>query len=123
MNAFPFAPFLVSLESDGFCFTLHDYERISVVLRSRGDWTINRLRFANANREGGLLILGVSFSYEERTKYFASLTKQTLERLHKQLTENPHIYFHYSARFSKDDRYAILNAARQVRPNGEASSD
>ncbi|MCP4106342.1 MAG: leucine-rich repeat domain-containing protein, partial [Desulfobacteraceae bacterium] len=45
MNNFPFTPFLVSLESDGFCFTLHDYERISMVLRSGGDWSINRLRF------------------------------------------------------------------------------
>ena len=62
-----------------------------------------------------------SFSYEERTKYFGSLAQQTLERLHKQLTETPHIYFHYSARFSKDDRQAILQAARQVRPNGTYS--
>lgn len=59
------------------------------------------------------------FSYEERTRYFASLTRQTLERL--TLRESPSIYFHYSARFSRDDREAILSAARSVRPSGTYS--
>lgn len=57
-----------------------------------------------------------AFTYEDRTKYFALLTKRTLERL--DLSEKPSIYFHYSARFSRDDRQAILDAARNVRPQG-----
>jgi predicted HTH transcriptional regulator len=60
-----------------------------------------------------------AFSYEERTLYFALLTKQTLERL--TLSESPNIYFHYSARFSREDREAILQAARSVRPAGTYS--
>ena len=59
------------------------------------------------------------FSYEDRTKYFAELTKQTMERL--TLSDSPTIYFHYSARFSKDDRKVILKAARSVKPNGTYS--
>lgn len=59
------------------------------------------------------------FSYEERTKYFSELTVKTLKRL--TLSETPSIYFHYSARFSIDDRKAILKAARSVRPNGAYS--
>jgi hypothetical protein len=60
-----------------------------------------------------------AFSYEERTQYFASLTKETLERL--TLSESPNVYFHYSARFSREDREAILEAARSVRPRGTYS--
>jgi argonaute-like protein implicated in RNA metabolism and viral defense len=59
------------------------------------------------------------FSYEERTKYFASLVEQTLRRL--SLSDTPSVYFHYSARFSRDDRHAILGAARKVRPSGTYS--
>jgi predicted HTH transcriptional regulator len=57
------------------------------------------------------------FSYDERTQYFSALTEQTLKRL-TTLSETPSIYFHYSAKFSKEDRKAILAAARQVRPEG-----
>lgn len=57
-----------------------------------------------------------AFTYEDRTKYFALLTKQTLERL--ELQDQPSIYFHYSARFSHEDRAAILEAARSIRPRG-----
>jgi predicted HTH transcriptional regulator len=61
-----------------------------------------------------------AFSYDEREKYFALLTESTLSRLSQasSLSERPNIYFHYSARFSKYDRSAILDAARRVRPNG-----
>ncbi len=61
-----------------------------------------------------------TFSYEERTQYFADLTKQTLKKLAQlgKLSENPSIYFHYSARFSRDDRQAMLEAARSIYPNG-----
>ena len=61
-----------------------------------------------------------TFSYEERTQYFADLTKQTLKKLSqlRKLSEDPNIYFHYSARFSRDDRQAMLEAARSIYPNG-----
>jgi predicted HTH transcriptional regulator len=57
-----------------------------------------------------------AFPYEERTKYFAALVKNTLERL--ALPDAPSVYFHYSAKFSKEDRAAILSAARSVRKKG-----
>lgn len=44
MNDFPLAPFLVSLETDGFSFVLRDYERIATVFRCEGTWTKDRLR-------------------------------------------------------------------------------
>lgn len=60
-----------------------------------------------------------SFSYDERTQHFQILIRQTLERL--ALPETPSIYFHFSAKFSRDDRLAILDAARSVRPQGTYS--
>lgn len=57
-----------------------------------------------------------TFAYDERKKYFQMLIKQTLERL--TLSETPSIYFHYSAKFSREDQRAILDAARSVRPHG-----
>lgn len=60
-----------------------------------------------------------TFPYSERVQKFQLLTQQTLERL--SLGETPHIYFHYSAKFSREDRAAILAAARQVRPEGTYS--
>jgi argonaute-like protein implicated in RNA metabolism and viral defense len=76
------------------------------VFNSYGRWG-----FYSANIE--------AFSYEERTTYFRELVKKTLERL--SLSETPSIYFHYSAKFSRDDRLAILEAARSVRPMGTYS--
>jgi len=60
-----------------------------------------------------------SFPYQERAKHFQSLIRETLTRL--SLSETPHIYFHYSAKFSYEDRQAILAAARSVRPQGTYS--
>lgn len=60
-----------------------------------------------------------TFAYEERTSYFAALVRETLERL--DLPDSPSIYFHYSAKFSREDRAAILAAARSVRPRGAYS--
>lgn len=60
-----------------------------------------------------------AFSYEERSKYFALLVSDTLKRL--SLSDNPSIYFHYSAKFSREDRAAIVDAARSVRPRGTYS--
>jgi predicted HTH transcriptional regulator len=57
------------------------------------------------------------FSYDDKKRYFSTLTEQTLKRL-SSLSESPSIYFHYSAKFSKEDRKAILAAARSVRPEG-----
>ena len=59
-----------------------------------------------------------SFTYEDRTKYFAQLTTQTLSRLGTDLRDQPVIYFHYSAKFSREDRLSILRAARNIRPQG-----
>jgi predicted HTH transcriptional regulator len=60
-----------------------------------------------------------AFPYEERVSRFESLVEETLKKL--TLSETPSIYFHYSARFSRDDIAAILRAARRVRPNGTYS--
>ncbi|MDY6898905.1 MAG: Piwi domain-containing protein, partial [Cyanobacteriota bacterium] len=60
-----------------------------------------------------------AFPYSERTKHFQTLITQTLSRL--SLSETPHIYFHYSAKFSREDKAAILKAARSIRPQGTYS--
>ncbi len=60
-----------------------------------------------------------TFSYDDRVKHFQTLIRQTLERL--ALSETPSIYFHYSAKFSREDRLAILEAARSVRLQGTYS--
>lgn len=57
-----------------------------------------------------------AFLFEEKISHFKRLVKRTLERL--SLSETPSICFHHSAKFSRDDREAILEAARQVRPQG-----
>jgi predicted HTH transcriptional regulator len=71
-----------------------------------------RWGFYSANSE--------AFPYEQKTKYFFQLVKTTLERL-SPLSETPSIYFHYSAKFSREDQAAILEAARSVRPKGTYS--
>jgi len=64
-----------------------------------------------------------TFSYDERIIFFDQLTQQTLNRLVSQnsLSDRPNISFHYSAKFSFEERQAILQAARKVRPNGTYS--
>jgi len=57
-----------------------------------------------------------SFEYEERSESFARLVRETLQRL--SLPPTPSIIFHYSSRFSRDDRNAMLKAARSVCPQG-----
>ena len=59
---------------------------------------------------------GDAFPYEERTDHYEALVSRTLERL--SLSARPSICFHYSARFSREDRDAILRGARRVRPDG-----
>ncbi len=56
-------------------------------------------------------------SYDQRSSHYESLVRSTLGRL--QLPDTPTICFHYSAKFSREDREAILRGARSVRPNGK----
>jgi len=60
-----------------------------------------------------------TFSYDEKIKHFSYLIEETLRRL--SLSETPSIYFHYSKKFSYEERKAILKAARRVRPQGKYS--
>ncbi|PSB26636.1 RNA-binding domain-containing protein [Stenomitos frigidus] len=60
-----------------------------------------------------------TFPYSEKIRSFSLLIEQTLTRL--PLSETPSIYFHYSAKFSREDRAAILEAARRIRPQGKYS--
>lgn len=43
MNDFPLAPFLISLASDGIPIAPDDYERLALVLRTRGRWNRQQL--------------------------------------------------------------------------------
>jgi hypothetical protein len=61
---------------------------------------------------------GEAFDYEERHLWYERIVRDTLLALDNRLSETPRICFHYSAKFSRDDRAAILRAARSVRPNG-----
>ena len=54
-----------------------------------------------------------TFDYDQRTARMSDLVGHTLKRMDKQLSETPNVYFHYSARFSREDRAAILSAASQ----------
>jgi predicted HTH transcriptional regulator len=76
------------------------------VFNSYGRW-----RFYSANTE--------TFPFDKRAEYFGTLVQTTLEKL--SLSETPSIYFHYSAKFSREDRNAIISAARRVRPRGTYS--
>jgi argonaute-like protein implicated in RNA metabolism and viral defense len=91
--------------------------------QSRKDDRRKLIGFANVfNRYGKWIFYSSStdaFDYDDRANHFASLTQQTLAKL--QLPDSPSIHFHYSARFGKDDRNAVLKAAREVRFNGSYS--
>lgn len=56
------------------------------------------------------------FDYEQKTENYERLVRKTLLKLH--LSEQPTICFHYTAKFSREDKDAILRAAKSVRPNG-----
>ena len=58
-----------------------------------------------------------AFPYEDRAVHYEELVRRTLSRL--SLPDAPSIYFHYSAKFSREDREAILRGARSVRPSGK----
>jgi argonaute-like protein implicated in RNA metabolism and viral defense len=90
----------------------------------RGDPETRLMGYANVfNRYGRWLFYSgnvQTFAYSERTRQLAELIEATLRRV-EDLSETPHIYFHYSARFSREDRDALIAAARRVRPNGTYS--
>jgi predicted HTH transcriptional regulator len=56
-------------------------------------------------------------AYEKRAQHYEGLVNNTLSKLN--LSQEPTVCFHYSAKFSREDRDAILRGARQVRPNGK----
>ncbi len=54
--------------------------------------------------------------YNDREKHYEHLVAETMKKLN--LGQSPTIYFHYSAKFSRSDRDAILRGARTIRPHG-----
>ncbi len=90
----------------------------------RGDANTRLMGYANVfNRYGRWLFYSGNmhaFDYDDRTPRLAELVEDTLRRV-ENLSETPHVYFHYSARFSREDREALVAAARRVRPNGTYS--
>ncbi len=58
------------------------------------------------------------FKSEERSVHLAQLAGKTLSKLRNKLSDTPHISFHYSAKLSRTDRDSILNAARDMIPEG-----
>jgi predicted HTH transcriptional regulator len=87
----------------------------------RGDPDERLMGYANVfNRYGRWLFYSgnvTTFPFSERRLRLAELVEDTLRRVDA-LSETAHIYFHYSARFSRDDRDALTVAARKVRPHG-----
>lgn len=57
-----------------------------------------------------------TFSFEQRAQFLAQLVRETLEKL--RLSDTPSIHFHYSKRFSREERETILASARTVKPGG-----
>lgn len=90
----------------------------------RGDAGSRLMGYANVfNRYGRWLFYSgnaQTFSFAERSRRLSDLVEGTLKRL-EDLSDTPHIYFHYSARFSREDREALVEAARRIRPNGTYS--
>jgi predicted HTH transcriptional regulator len=60
-----------------------------------------------------------TFPFEKKAEYFSKLVRATLEKL--SLSDSPSVYFHYSAKFKREDRDAIIESAREVRPGGTYS--
>ena len=56
-------------------------------------------------------------AYADRTRHYETLVADTLQKL--TLSEEPTVCFHYSAKFSREDRDAVLRGARRVRPKGK----
>jgi predicted HTH transcriptional regulator len=75
--------------------------------------------FNNYGRWGFYSANTDTFPFEKKAEYFSKLVQATLEKL--TLSDTPSIYFHYSAKFSREDRDAIIESARKVRPLGTYS--
>ena len=58
------------------------------------------------------------FDYEEKTERFARLVADTLTQLANRLSPTPRIILHHSEKLSREDRDAVLAAARTVCPDG-----
>jgi predicted HTH transcriptional regulator len=58
-----------------------------------------------------------AFPYSERAAHYEQLIERTLSKL--KLSETPSIYFHFSSKFSRDDKDAIVRGARRIRPKGK----
>jgi argonaute-like protein implicated in RNA metabolism and viral defense len=58
------------------------------------------------------------FNFEERPQHLGRLVEETLTKLRNQLSPTPRIIFHYSAKLASEDWNSILQAARNVRPQG-----
>ena len=104
-DALPDADFFV-----GFSYTQHPDRKIDRLMAFANVFNdYGRWQFYQGNAK--------TFRYDERRKYYKELVQATMKRL--DLKETPSIHFHYSAKFSKEDRQAILEAAQSVRPNGK----
>jgi hypothetical protein len=57
-----------------------------------------------------------AFSFADRHHHLRELVCATLNKL--TLPDSPHIHFHHTKRFSQEDRTALLDAARSIRPHG-----
>lgn len=60
------------------------------------------------------------FSFEKKKEYFAKLIPETLKEI-GHLPKNSKIHIHTASRFSREDRQAILAAAKSVLPNVQFS--
>ena len=58
------------------------------------------------------------FDFEDRNVRLARLVEETLINLESRLSPTPRVVFQYSAKLSRIDRGAILQAARKIRPEG-----
>ena len=88
---------------------------------SQRDTSARLMGFANVfNQYGRWLFYSggtEAVRYAERAQHYEKLVGNTLNRL--TLSEEPTVCFHYSARFSREDRAAVLRGARSVRPRGK----
>ena len=75
--------------------------------------------FNNYGRWGFYSANTETFPFEKKAEYFSELVRATLDKL--PLSDSPSVYFHYSAKFRKEDRDAIISSARKVRPSGTYS--
>ncbi len=62
-----------------------------------------------------------AFSYDERDKYFYELVVDTMKALENEISESPAVHIHYSAKFSKKNKAAILKAVQSIRPKAKVT--